>query len=52
MRLYLYINLGRTWSWFNHNPSFKLSFAALNPYGEEGDVRIDNVKLITTASVL
>ena len=49
---HLYINLGRTWSWFNHNPSFKLSFAALNPYGEEGDVRIDNVKLITTASVL
>ncbi|MBP5545820.1 MAG: hypothetical protein J6X59_00865 [Bacteroidales bacterium] len=49
---HLYINLGRTWSWFNHNPSFKLSFAALNPYGEEGDIRIDNVKLITTASVL
>ena len=49
---HLYINLGRTWAWFNHNPSFKLSFAALNPYGEEGDVRIDNVKVITTASVL
>ena len=49
---HMYINLGRTWSWFNHNPSFKLSFAALNPYGEEGDVRIDNVKVITTASVL
>ena len=49
---HMYINLGRTWSWFNHNPSFKISFAALNPYGEEGDVRIDNVKVITTASVL
>lgn len=49
---HLYINLGRTWSWFNHNPSFKLSFAALNPYNEEGDIRIDNVKLITTATVL
>ena len=49
---HLYINLGRTWSWFNHNPSFKLSFAALNPYNEEGDVRIDNVKVLTTASVL
>ena len=49
---HMYINLGRTWSWFNHNPSFRLSFAALNPYNEEGDVRIDNVKLITTATVL
>ena len=49
---HMYINLGRTWSWFNHNPSFKLSFAALNPYGEEGDIRIDNVKVLTTASVL
>ena len=49
---HMYINLGRTWSWFNHNPSFKLSFAALNPYGEEGDIRLDNVKVLTTASVL
>ena len=49
---HMYINLGRTWAWFNHNPSFKLSFAALNPYSEEGDVRIDNVKVVTTASVL
>ena len=49
---HMYINLGRTWSWFNHNPLFKISFAAINPYGEEGDVRLDNVKLITTASVL
>lgn len=49
---HMYINLGRTWGWFNHNPSFRISFAALNPYGEEGEIRIDNVKLITTASVL
>ena len=49
---HMYINLGRTWSWFNHHPAFKLSFAALNPYGEEGDIRLDNVKVLTTASVL
>ena len=49
---HMYINLGRTWSWFNHNPSFRLSFAALNPYGETGDIRIDNVKVLTTATVL
>jgi hypothetical protein len=49
---HMYINLGRTWSWFNHNPQFQISFAALNYDGVEGDIRIDNVKLITTANVL
>lgn len=49
---HMYINLGRTWAWFNHNPSFKLSFKALNPYNEEGDIRIDNVKVLTTSTVL
>lgn len=49
---HMYINLGRTWAWFNHNPSFKLSFKALNPYNEEGDIRIDNVKVLTTTTVL
>ena len=45
---HLYINLGRTWAWFNHPQTFRLSFAALNVYGKEGDIRIDNVKLIST----
>lgn len=45
---HLYINLGRTWSNFNHHPTFKISFAALNTDGIEGDIRIDNVKIITS----
>ncbi|MBR1766533.1 MAG: hypothetical protein IJ745_05790 [Bacteroidales bacterium] len=45
---HLYINLGRTWSWFGHPTSFRLVFAALNIDGIEGDIRIDNVKLLTT----
>ena len=49
---HMYINLGRTWGWFNHNPDFQLSFAALNVNGKEGDIRIDNVKLLSTATVL
>lgn len=44
---HLYINLGRTWQWFNHASNFRLSFAALNVGGVEGDIRIDNVKVIT-----
>ena len=49
---HMYINLGRTWAWFNHNPQFSLSFAALNVGNKEGDIRLDNVKLITTTTVL
>lgn len=49
---HLYINLGRTWEWFNYNPDFELIFSALNVDGIEGDVRIDNVKVITTSQVL
>lgn len=49
---HLYINLGRTWAWFNHHSTFKLSFAALNVEGVEGDIRIDNVRLLSTATVL
>lgn len=45
---HMYINLGRTWSWFNHNPDFRISFAALNTEGTGGNIYIDNVKLITT----
>ena len=49
---HLYINLGRTWSYFNHRPDFQLSFSAINEDGIEGDIRIDNVKLITTSVTL
>ena len=49
---HMYINLGRTWSSFNHHATFKLSFTALNVDGIEGDIRIDNVKVISTNVVL
>lgn len=49
---HLYINLGRTWSWFNYHPDFTISFAALNVNGQEGDIRIDNVKVLSTSSIL
>lgn len=45
---HMYINLGRTWAWFRHAPTFRISFAALNVFGKEGDIRIDNVKIIST----
>lgn len=44
---HLYILLGRTWSWFNYNPTFSLSFAALNTEGVSGTIRLDNVKIIS-----
>lgn len=49
---HMYINLGRTWAYFNRHATFKLSFAAMNTESAEGDIRIDNVKLITTNVVL
>ena len=49
---HLYINLGRTWSWFNYPSTFRLSFAALNVEGKSGEVRLDNVKVLTTNHVL
>lgn len=48
---HLYINLGRTWGYFNHHPQFKLGFSALNYDGTGGDVYIDNIKLLTTSKV-
>lgn len=45
---HIYVNLGRTWSTFNHNPQFRISFSTMNPDGKEGEVRIDNVRLLTT----
>ncbi|MBR1799152.1 MAG: hypothetical protein IJ761_04555 [Bacteroidales bacterium] len=43
---HMYVNLGRTWRDFNHNPSFRVSFNALNVDNIDGDVRLDNVKII------
>lgn len=47
---HIYITLGATWGWFNYNSDFRLSFAALNAEGKEGDVRIDNVRVLTTTA--
>lgn len=45
---HMYINLGRTWAYFNHPSTFHLSFSAVNEDGTGGTVDIDNVKLLTT----
>lgn len=49
---HLYINLGRTWAWFNHYEDFSLSFTALNPDEKDGDIRLDNMRVLTTSVVL
>ncbi|MBO7101139.1 MAG: hypothetical protein J6V98_03870 [Bacteroidales bacterium] len=49
---HLYINLGKTWAYFNHYKDFTLSFSALNENGVEGDIRLDNVRVLTTSVVL
>ncbi len=49
---HIYVNLGRTWSQFNHPTSFRLSCAALNPDGQSGEVLIDNLKVLSTSVVL
>ena len=46
---HLYINLGRTWTYFRHHATFHLQFSAINTDGINGDIRIDNVKLLTTS---
>ena len=43
----MYINLGRTWSWFNHYPTFRLYFTVFNAEGREGKLLLDNMKLLT-----
>lgn len=43
----IYINLGKAWSQFNYNNPISISFAALNTEGIEGDIRIDNIKIVT-----
>ena len=49
---HMYINLGRTWAWLGYPATFRITFAALNVEGAEGEVRLDNVKLLTTNYVL
>ncbi len=49
---HIYINLGRTWAAFNYYPTFRVSFSALNVEGKEGDLRLDNLKLVTTSALL
>ena len=49
---HLYINLGKTWAYVNHYKDFTLSFTALNGDGEEGDIRLDNVRILTTSVAL
>ncbi len=49
---HMYINLGRTWEFFNHPTKFRLSFAALNTDGTAGEVLIDNIKVLSTSVVL
>lgn len=49
---HFYINLGRTWSEFNHATRFRLSFASLNPDGTSGETLIDNIKVLSTNVVL
>lgn len=48
---HLYIMLGRTWNAFNKPTKVRLSFSALNLDGIEGDVLIDNIKVLSTGVV-
>lgn len=47
--IHLYITFGRTWKEFNHPEKVKLGFSALNIDGIEGDVLIDNIKVLSTS---
>lgn len=49
---HIYVNLGRTWTIFNHNPDFRILFTAVNNDNTGGEVRLDNVRLLTTSVVL
>lgn len=44
----IYINLGRTWSQFNYNTPISVYFQAVNEKGINGDLLIDNIKVLTT----
>lgn len=43
----IYINLGRTWGHFNYYKEFRVAFTLLNEGRKSGDVRIDNVKVLS-----
>ncbi len=43
----IYINLGKLWALFNHNPNFTIIFSTLNTTGKGGSAYIDNLKVIT-----
>ena len=43
----IYINLGRTWKYFNYNPKFRIGFTALNTEKIDGNVDIDNLKVLS-----
>ena len=44
----IYINLGRTWSQFNYNVPLSIYFQAVNEKNINGDLLIDNIKVLTT----
>lgn len=50
--VHLYVNLGRTWRWFNYHKDFRITFTVLNPNGEEGELRLDNVRLISAVGLI
>jgi hypothetical protein len=45
--VHLYINLWRTWKELNFCSSFRISFTAINEKLVNGEVRLDNVKVLT-----
>jgi len=49
---HMYIMLGRTWAYFNHPLKVRLSFSALNTEGIDGDVLLDNIKVLSTSVTL
>lgn len=50
---HLYVNIGRARAYINNpNDKFRLHFYALGGDGATGDVRLDNVRLLTTSNVL
>ena len=44
----MYVNLGRTWSQFYYRTPISVYFQVVNDKGVEGDILIDNIKVITT----
>lgn len=43
----VYINLGRTWRQFHYNEEFRVAFTVLNIDRIDGDIRLDNVKVLS-----